>query len=139
MVHALEEARRVLRSGGVLIDVRPVVSQPLVEVLGSEGVSTAGRIDDSADLDDGIASDKALAHTLEQGWLQAQEHDSFHFAYYWDTPDEMFEYIAEKWTEAVVPDEVFSQARALTSAAAPPVQLRIQIAMTITRYQKLEV
>ena len=137
MVHALEEARRVLRKGGVLIDVRPVVSEPMVEVIGSERVYLAGRIDDSADLDDGTASDKALAYALEQGWLQAQEHDSFHFAYYWDTPDKMFEYLAERWSEVVIPEEVFSQARELAGAAGPTCQLRIRVAMTITRYQKL--
>lgn len=138
-MHALEEAWRVLRRGGMLIDIRPVVSRPLVEVLISDVVATAGRIDDTADLDDGIASDKAMAQALEQGWLQAQEQDSFHYAYYWDTPDEMFEYIAGKWSEAVVPEEVFSQARALTDAGGPGCKLRIRIAMTITRYQKLEI
>lgn len=135
MVHALEEVHRVLRQGGILVDMRPVVSNPYVEVLREMNVTLAGRLDDSADLPDTQASDQAVATTLKRGWFHPLEEDSTSFAYYWDTAEEVRRHIQDNWPEAILPEEVYQQAKQLAEAAGPNSKLRITFPMMIKTYR----
>jgi hypothetical protein len=136
MVHALQEVLRSLQSGGVLVDMRPHVTNPFVEVLDGEEISIAGRLDDTADLPDVLAADQTLALALERGWLQKLAEDSFMHANYWDTPQEMLAYFRENWQEAILTDDVISKAEQLAEAAGPTGKLRIQFPMMIKSYRK---
>jgi hypothetical protein len=136
MVHALEEVRRILRNGGVLVDMRPDVTNPAVEVLSGGSISIAGHLDDSADLPDVLAADQAVETALERGWFQPLEQGSSTLAYYWDTPEEMRKYFQDNWPEAILTDDVISKAEQLAEAAGPTGKLRIQFPMMIKSYRK---
>jgi len=137
MVHALRETCRVLRPGGLLIDLRPIVSHPPVDVLGGDQAILAGRLDDSSDSADAIACDRTLRLAVEQRWLQRLAMEAFSYSMYWDTPEQMLEYVTAHWGEVQVPEDVVVRAQRLADVAVPPVRVRIRLTMSITSYVKI--
>jgi hypothetical protein len=138
MVHALDEAWRILHRDGILVDLRPRVANPHVQVLSPAGVLHAGRLDDSADLADDLAADQAIAHAVDRGWFKELEHASFLYDYYWDTAEEMYDYIQDNWNWAEVPQEVYQEAKRLAASLGPDSQVRIRIPMILTTYRKIQ-
>ena len=137
MVHALREACRVLRPGGLLIDLRPIVSQPPVEGLGGDQVAPAGRLDDSSDSADAAACEQALHLAVAQEWLQPHKTDALSYSMYWDTPEQMLEYVTANWGEVLVPEDVVVRAQQLADVAVRPVRVRIRLTMSIAGYVKI--
>ena len=135
MVHALRETCRVLRPGGLLIDLRPIVSHPAVDVLGDDQAAPAGRLDDSSDSADAAACEEALRLVVEQGWLRPHETDAFSYSMYWGTPQEMLEYITTHWDGIEVPEDVVLRAQQLADVAVRPVRVRVQLTMRIATYE----
>jgi len=137
MVHALREAGRVLRPGGLLIDLRPIVSQPPVEVLGGDQAATVGRLDDSSDSADAAACEEAMRLAVAQEWLKPRQSDTFTYSMYWDTPEQMLEYVTAHWGEVQVPEDVVVRAQQLADVAVRPVQVRIRLTMSIASYVRI--
>jgi hypothetical protein len=137
MVHALTEVRRALVPGGRLIDLRPVVSHPPVDVLGRGSEVRAGRLDDTSDLADQAACDRALELALTQGWLRRLGDERFSYRMYWESPQEMLDYVTSHWEGVEIPEDVVVRAQQLADVAVPPIQVRIGLTMSITSYVNL--
>jgi hypothetical protein len=138
MVHALAESWRVLKAGGRLIDLRPYSSGWPVEIVSRDTQMLAGPLDDSVGLGVDIASDNAVLEAVQSGWFEKENKGSFEYAYYWDSVDEMNEFVKEKWcNSATVPDSVLSEARRLVQLTGEQVQIRIRRTMLIASYRKL--
>jgi hypothetical protein len=105
MVHALAECRRVLRTAGLLIDLRPFAGNWPLEVVApsasptrsTPGAWAVGRVDDSQERPDDQAANAAIAHAVRAGWFRAERTTTFEYAWYWDTLAELEAYIAERW------------------------------------------
>jgi len=137
MVHALREVCRVLRPGGLLIDLRPIVSHPPVEVLGGDRAAPAGRLDDSSDSADAAACERTLRTARAQGWLKPRESATFSYSMYWDTPEQMLEYLTANWGEVQVPEDVVLRAQQLADVAVRPVRVRVRLTMSIASYVRI--
>ena len=97
MVHALDEIRRTLKPNGILIDLRPVEENWLVEVNASTGNQAAGRLNDMPmGLADDEAAFKAMREVESRRWFIKEKEEEFAFFYYWDTPSEMKEFMEER-------------------------------------------
>ena|SRR5687768_1654447 len=136
MVHALDEIRRVLVNGGIMIDLRPILDRWPVEVVSARGIRETGRIQD---LVPGIADDEAanrsIARAEQDGWFIRQAEDYFPFVYSWDTPSEMEEWIEEEWQDFIRLDEDTRQATRSTWALADAdARVQIKVKMLITRW-----
>jgi hypothetical protein len=136
MVHALEELRRVLVAGGVLVDLRPIAGQWPVEVLSSQGRQEVGRV---ADLPQGLADDAAANDAMSwgerTGIFQRSLEETFPFYYSWDSPNEMQEYIDEEWADfARLEEDVRQRMRSAWSIAAADARVGIRAQMLITRW-----
>ena len=102
MVHALQEASRVLAASGSLLDLRPLSSKPPIEVVTPGGAVQVGVLDDSQTPDD-AAVDRAMRQAVEIGWFVSHGGDTqFHTEHYWDTVKEMAEFIETRRTKPKV-------------------------------------
>jgi SAM-dependent methyltransferase len=140
MVHALSEIHRVLKPGGILIDLRPVEENWSVEVVSSAGYQAAGRL---SDLPIGVADDTAAFNAMNEvqslGWFSKEKESSFSFFYYWDTPSEMKEYIDEEWEDFEKMDEVlYRKASSLWASANADARVRVRVKMWIASWRKIQ-
>ena len=138
MVHALNEIRRVLVTGGSLVDLRPLLDRWPLEVSSNGENREVGRATDlpSPLADDGAAN-QAMALAEQHGWFLRERQDVFPFFYYWDTPREMQGYIDETWNDVIqVEDDLWSSLRSSWSTANADARVRIRLKMMISSLRK---
>lgn len=70
MVHALHEARRVLKPHSILIDLRPAVAHRQVGIVSAGHYTRLGRMHDCLDQD--RAADQAIASALREGLFESR-------------------------------------------------------------------
>ncbi len=137
MVHALEEVGRVLKSDGLLVDLRPLADRWPVEVVWQGGQVEVGR---ATDLDEPL-SDDAAANSAVDGWVASGRlirgrSEVFPIYYYWDTPKEMQEYIEEEWSDVIRVDEtIWKGLRSTWATANPEARVRLRVKMLISSYR----
>ncbi len=138
MVHALREIQRVLIPGGILVDLRPFDDRWPVEVNSARETREVGRL---LDFDHAISSDQAAERAMEQaaaeGRFRREAGEFFSFFYYWDTPNEMQEYIAEEWEDFNgLEEETVQAARSAWAVADADSRVRIRMKMLIARWRR---
>ena len=137
MVHALNEVRRVLVKGGFLIDLRPVLDRWPVEISSLHSVQEVGRATDLREpMADDVAANAAMQESLQRGWVVRERQESFSFFYYWDTPNEMQQYINDEWDDVIkIEDELWNALRSSWTVANADARVRVRMKMLITRYR----
>jgi hypothetical protein len=135
MVHALEEIRRVLVPGGILIDIRPLADRWPVEVGSTGSFKQTGRVTDlPVQVDGDVAANQAMREATARGWFEREQEGLFPFLYSWDTPSEMEEFIAEDWADFVQLDEPAKMAtRAVWASAEAEARVQVRVQILITR------
>ena len=138
MVHALDEIRRTLKSGGILIDLRPISSNWAVEIASSTGYQLAGRLDTMPEgLADDEAAFKAMGEVESRRWFVKEKEEEFSFFYYWDTPSEMKEFIETEWEDfEKLKKDVFQKIKSFWVSANADARIRVRVKMLITRWKK---
>jgi len=138
MVHALDEIRRTLKTGGVLIDLRPVESNSIVEVASQQEFQTAGKlIEMPVGQEDDKAAFRAMREAESKGWYIKEREDNFDLFYYWDMPSEMKEFIDTEWEDyEKMEDEVYRAAQSLWLQANADARVRVRRKMLIAKWKK---
>ena len=95
MVYALEEIRRLLKPGGILVDIHPVPEGSLTEVRQGESVLYSERTLETSS-NSVILAEKALAQVVEQGFFKIDKHAWFDFFTYADSAEELSAYWEEQ-------------------------------------------
>src|SRR5512135_2006818 len=134
MVHALEEVRRVLAADGTMVDLRPLAAGWPVEVVSRRERRRAGEVEDlDAALQDDAAANQAMADAEAAGWYRRETEETFPFNYYWDSPEQMRDYMQEEWSDfASISEDTWNRARAIWAVADGDARVRIQLTMLIT-------
>jgi len=124
--------------GGILVDLRPVLDRWPVEVSSSSENREAGRVTDLPEpLADDEAANQAMAEASQLGWFLREDERLFSFFYYWDTPNEMQEYIEESWEDVIgVENELWTQLRSIWATANADARVRMRMKMSIARWHK---
>ena len=137
-MHALNEILRVLTPAGVLIDLRPVLDEWPLEVSWRDGYREVGRSTDLEEpLQDDAAANASMGGIASTGRLQRERQEFFPLYYYWDTPKEMEEHIAEEWPDVIrVEERAWAELRSAWATANAEARVRLRMQMLITRYQK---
>ncbi len=138
MVHALEEIRQTLVSDGILLDLRPLADRWPVEVVSGGQVYMMGRLTDlPSGLADDDAANNAIVESTRRGWFIREQEQFFSVYLYWDTPDEMSTYIAERWTDFVkLEEDTLRATKILWDTAGDDKRVRIRLKMLLTRWRK---
>ena len=140
MVHALEEIRRVLVPGGILIDIRPLADRWPVEVGSTGAFKQTGRVSDlPVQVDGDVAANQSMKEAEARGWFEREQEAFFPFLYSWDTPSEMEEFIAEDWADFIQlgdPAKMATRAAWASAQAEARVQVRVQVLITRWKVKK---
>lgn len=94
MVHALEEIRRLLSPGGVLIDIHPVQEASLLEVISGGRVQCSEPEPDSS-LDDYKHAEAALADVVQRRLYVLESASEFEVLAYAASVSELAAYVEE--------------------------------------------
>jgi SAM-dependent methyltransferase len=137
MVHALDEIRRVLKPGGVLLDIRPMEVRWPLEIAWSEGFTEAGGlVEVPSDQADTQAATEAIEEAGARGWFRGEEAEVFSLFYYWDTPSEMKEAIEEEWEEPEkLREEDYRKVQSAWATANADARVRVRVKVMIARWR----
>ena len=138
MVHALDEIRRTLKPNGILIDLRPVEDNWLVEVVSQQALTVAGRLTDvPIGQADDAAAFRAMREVESRGWFVREREEEFAFFYYWNTPSEMKEWVDSEWEDfEKIEEDVYRKTQSLWASANADARVRVRVKMLITRWVK---
>jgi hypothetical protein len=139
MVHALEETRRVLKPGGVLLDIRPLNGQWPIEVASARGIEETGHVSDIPEpLRADRASNEAMNEVEARGWFQREQEEFFPFFYSWDTPKEMEEFVAEDWSDIIaLSEEAKVATRSAWAIGEADSRVQVRVRILIAKWKKL--
>jgi hypothetical protein len=137
MVHALSEIGRALTSEGTLIDLRPLADRWTVEVTSARESRRGGRVTDLPQgLEDDAAANQAMQKGAENGWFLREREEIFPFFYYWDSPNEMQEYVEEEWSDFIrIEDDVWRNVRSVWATGDADARVRVRLQMLLTRWK----
>ena len=132
MVHALEQIHGLLKPRGHLIDIHP--NGELVEFIYplEESDLLIGYMQETDDYIEYRQADEALETVVSRGLFQIEKSGGFEFRTYADSFDELKVFLDENWSDAVVTDEVFANAKKLGKEYGKRgVYLREQVKITL--------
>ena len=135
MVHALSEARRVLKPGAALIDLRPAASNRRVELELAGARLYIGEIDSASTFADHVAADETLRLALAARHFQFEHRASFELLTDMDTPADLREFAAGL-RRSVMPDFMLPRIERLMADDADDAVIRLRRDMVIARYRK---
>ena len=140
MVHALEEIRRVLAPGGILIDLRPLADNWRVEVVSLREIKRTGRVEDLPEQTSGdLASNTAMQEVEKRGWFKREQDELFPLFYSWDTPSEMEEFVDDDWQDFVgMTEDTRRATRAAWAVADADGRVRVRVEIWIARWRKIK-
>ncbi len=139
MVHALEEAVRVVTRDGCVIDLRPLSFDLPFEVESAGGVEQIGYVPAAPlGLEADFACRLAERAAVSQGLLTREEVRYLTFAFYWKTRDELTAFIAEHWQWrrlAPARESVENAGRLLVSSGGTA-RIRAREVLRLARFRK---
>ena len=136
MVHALEEIHRTLKQDALVLDLRPYLPFGPLEVVHGDQANVIGRLDE-AEFDPGDpAADDALGEAFRRGLFKLEAADSFHYSAYWDTVEDLREYLKE-WSDTTrLPRRLANDARRGLKAHEPGARLRLRSYMVVNQMRR---
>src|SRR5512138_3806631 len=104
MVHALEEAHRVLKPGGVLIDLRPAPAHRRLGIGEGRSWRQVGTL--HGNLDDDYAADAAAAEVVRRRLFREERRQRFTVERVMDTVDELRDFLKDFDERRVIPSHM---------------------------------
>ena len=136
MVHALSEARRALRPGGRLIDLRPTMRNRRVELDLPGATLFLGEIDASCTFSDHLAANAALDAALAAGDIVLEQSTSFAYVTDLDSLADLREFKAG-FRRSVMPESIFDEIKRFTVDESADFLIRIRRELKIARYRRM--
>ena len=138
MVHALEEAARVLATDGHVIDLRPLARDMPFEVETPDRVDQLGHIDGAPGLAADIACLSAERRAISAGTLFRDRVGYVTFALYWRSLEELRAYLDQYWRSRrrPPPSEQIEAAGHLLAIGGEAARVRVREILRLARFRK---
>ena len=137
MVHALNEAWRVLVGQGIMIDLRPLCLDMPIDIVYKEKIGCAGKADMSPDLVHEVAAERAIEKVVNAGLYAGLSVERFELAYYWSTVRGMMAEMRARWQDdVIIDDRVIHRAYELFGSHRGHKKVRLLFQMHLAKYQK---
>jgi hypothetical protein len=137
MVHALKEVWRVLKPGGVLIDLRPISVDVPLFILTTTGWKSAGLPDQSPDRIHDLAANRAIRNVVNDGLFIRLKQEYFATKYYWKNLKELKSDVENYWKEdIIVSKEIWQRARLLYTSGSGQRRILFPLRRKLIVYQK---
>ena len=137
MVDALREARRVLKPQGVLVNVRPVTTPMVVQVVATTRTIWAKEVASYSTPEDVVAAEAAVQQALSGELFAFEKSLPYDFEIYCDTAADLSLYAqARKLPEAEIPYEELEERRRELGADGQTARLRCRRPWLMSTYRK---
>jgi len=139
MVDALREIWRVVVPGCIILDLRPVTEQHLVEIVMPCGAAEPlGSVDAYGAAEEDRAANGAVEHALQQGWLVRESTVRFGVEYWFDTAEELdvFARCSRRLREARLAAGEIEVRRRQLSGAEGEARVRFHRTMMLDRHRR---
>lgn len=138
MVHALNEAWRVLIPRGIMIDLRPLSIDTSLDIIFKEKSESAGIVDMSPDIEDDIAADHAIESVIKEGIYKGLSTECFELTYYWKTVKGMMADYRERWkNDVIIEENVVRRGYELFRKHRPHSKVRLLMHMKLAKFEKI--
>jgi hypothetical protein len=137
MVHALNLVHRLIKPGGALIDIHPLGQPPVIEVCQGDQRWVAGLLQEKDDFSEYPLAAAALTEAVRLGWFELIDQASFGFTTHAATPDELSTFLAQTWSDAIIPPEVAAAMRSLHNQAGSTTEVSLTEQVMVSCYRKI--
>ena len=137
MVDALREAWRVLKPRGVLINLRPLTTPMVLEVVVATRVLWAKEVASYSTPEDLAAAESAVQHAVSSEWFTREKSRPYDVEIYCDTAADLSLYTQmRKLPEAEIPYEEMEERRREMHAHGQTAGLRCRRRWMLSTYRK---
>jgi hypothetical protein len=126
MVDALGKTHRMLRPGGLMIEVHEVPGEVDIEVHSSNRITTVGRPASRTDFLDERQASAAVETVIERGLFSPEGERIYDFRAHFESLDALRRHMVENWEDTYLPDEVATAMTALVAGATGPTSIVIR-------------
>ncbi|MGD2159423.1 MAG: hypothetical protein PVG32_21280 [Anaerolineales bacterium] len=133
MVHALQQTYKILQPNGLLINVHDLPIPQVIEVHSPESVHKVGWLMDSEDFDNERAATNALTQVVADGYFDLEDERELMINIYMDDLSELWEWLAEWWETAILPERIVQRIEELIHEVGPSVRIVLAIQARMTK------
>jgi hypothetical protein len=139
MVHALEIIHGLLKPGGLLIDIHPSGTPPIIEVQVDGKARLAGYLQETDDFIEYFEADDALANVTRRGLFEMEREGLFSFNLHAATIKDLEDYLEAEWSDALLHQETIERAKELMGEPGKGREIVLREIVRIGRFRKLQI
>jgi hypothetical protein len=136
MVHALETIHSLIKPGGILLDIHPGTDKAWVEARVNGKEYFLDCVEETDDYIEYQQAGDALAQVLKQGLFTVEETGKFTFIIHAAAMEELREFLAENWKDAVLNESIDKKAKEYLTSSAESYEVLVREEILITRHQR---
>lgn len=132
MVHALKLTHGILKPGGRLINVHDLPVPHLIEVHTPEAAYKVGWLLNKGDMEDTRSALYALSQVVVDGYFILEDERSFIYKIYADGVAELQDWLADKWSSAILPVPIIRRLEELNRETGQSARIVLPLQARIT-------